>query len=63
MTIQEIIALDKRNATEIIADLKSKSVLVPSWGGRNGLVSEYDPKKHPVMNKSIYPDSCDWFCR
>lgn len=59
MTIQEIIAPDKRNATEIIADLKSKSVTVPSWGGRNGLSFEYDPKKHPVMNKGLYPDIVD----
>lgn len=56
MEIKEIIALDKRNATEIIADLKSKSVVVPAWGGRNGLSFEYNPKKHPVMNKAIYPD-------
>lgn len=26
------------------------------WGGRNGLREEYDPKKHPVMNKAKYPD-------
>ncbi len=53
--ITDIIRLD-RSAEEIIADLREKSVTVPSWGGRNGLQWEYDPKKHPVMNKSVYPD-------
>lgn len=53
--ITDIIRLD-RPAEEIIADLREKSVTVPSWGGRNGLQWEYDPKKHPVMNKSVYPD-------
>lgn len=55
-TIQEIIALDVRPASEIISDLKEKSVSVPSWTGRYGLVQEYDPKRHPVMNRAKYPD-------
>lgn len=55
-TIQEIIALDVRPASEIISDLKEKSVSVPSWTGRYGLVQEYDPKRHPVMNLAKYPD-------
>src|SRR5574344_763494 len=55
-TIQEIIALDVRPASEIISDLKDKSVSVPSWAGRYGLVQEYDPKRHPVMNRAKYPD-------
>ena len=57
-TIHDIINKE-RPASEIIADLKDKSLPVPAWGGvggKKGLVSEYDPKKHPVMNKSIYPD-------
>ncbi len=54
--INDIIQLGKRTANDIIADLREKSIVVPAWGGRTGLVSEYDPKKHPVMNKSIYPD-------
>ena len=54
-TIQEIIALDVRPASEIISDLKDKSVSVPSWTGRYGLVQEYDPKRHPVMNRAKYP--------
>ncbi|MGL5913787.1 MAG: phage portal protein [Bacteroidales bacterium] len=55
-TIQEIIALETRPAAEIISDLKEKSVSVPSWTGRGGLIHEYDPKKHPVMSKTKYPD-------
>ena len=54
--IEEIIAIGERPATDIIASLKEKSIIVPSWGGRDGLVREYDPKKHPVMNKAVYPD-------
>lgn len=58
-TIQEILALDVRPASEIISDLKEKSICVPSWAGRYGLVQEYDPKRHPVMNRSKYPDIVD----
>lgn len=54
-TIQDIIRKE-RPASEIIGDLKEKSISVPGWSGRYGLVQEYDPKKHPVMNKSLYPD-------
>lgn len=39
-----------------IAALKEKTIVVPAWGGRTGLKKEYDPKLHPVMDKSIYPD-------
>lgn len=39
-----------------IAALKEKTIIVPMWGGRKGLKSEYDPKLHPVMDRSIYPD-------
>ena len=54
-TIQEII--DKnRPVTEIISDLKEKAVYVQPWTGRWGLIHEYDPKRHPVMNKAKYPD-------
>lgn len=53
--IQDIIRAD-RPASEIIADLREKTVSVPCWDGPKGLSSEYDPKKHPVMNKALYPD-------
>ena len=55
MTINEIIA-QQRNSKSIIADLKEKSVIVPAWGGRNGLQREYDPRRHPVMSHALYPD-------
>lgn len=55
-TIKEIISPQTRTASEIINDLKKKTVEVPRWDGKDGLVNEYEPKKHPVMNKSIYPD-------
>lgn len=57
-TIKDIIRKE-RAAAEIIGELKDKAFPIPAWnscGGRKGLVSEYDPKKHPVMNKAIYPD-------
>lgn len=39
-----------------IAALKDKAVYVPSWFGKDNLESQYNPKKHPVMNRSLYPD-------
>lgn len=53
--IQDIIRQD-RQPSEIISDLMEKAVAVPIWKGPKGLSAEYDPKKHPVMNKAIYPD-------
>lgn len=41
---------------ERITALKRKTVSVPTWGGANGLESEYDATLHPVMDKRIYPD-------
>jgi len=55
MKIEDIIA-DGREASQVIADLQEKSIVVPSWAGRYGLQKDYDPKKHPVMSKSLYPD-------
>lgn len=55
MTIDEILN-GGLSATEQMAALKEKSVRVPAWSGRRGLEYEYDPRKHPVMNKSVYPD-------
>lgn len=43
-------------AQEIISILKEKTITIPVWGGRYGLQQEFDPRKHPVMNKAIYPD-------
>lgn len=55
MTIEEILN-SGGTAAQIIAALKEKTTIVPMWRGRNGLICEYDPTKHPVMNKSRYPD-------
>lgn len=55
MTIQEIFK-EGRPENEIINDLKTKVITVPAWTGKDGLLEQYDPMKHPVNNKSIYPD-------
>lgn len=52
VTIKDIIN-PERPASEIISDLKKKAVVVPSWAV---LEKEYNPKKHPVMNKRKYQD-------
>lgn len=57
-TIQQILESGLPAASQIAA-LKEKSIRVPSWGGRFGLVREYDPRKHPVMDKAKYPDVVD----
>lgn len=54
MTIQEILQLG--TPQQMVAALKEKSIVVPKWGGRDGLREAYDPTKHPVMNKAKYPD-------
>ena len=55
MTIEEI--LNSENSAESkIAALKEKTIVVPLWSGRFGLVQQFDPTKHPVMNKQKYPD-------
>ena len=59
MDINDIIRFGERSNTEIIADLKRKTVTVPAWGStnsRHGLVAEYDPTLHPVMDRGKYPD-------
>lgn len=55
MTIEEILN-SGGTAEQIISALKEKTISVPVWGGRRGLVMEFDPTKHPVMNKAKYPD-------
>lgn len=55
MTIEEILN-SGGTAAQIIAALKEKTISVPLWRGRFGLVLEFDPTKHPVMNNSKYPD-------
>lgn len=55
MTIEELLK-SGASAGTIIAALKEKSIIVPVWSGRYGLVQQFDPTKHPVMNKQKYPD-------
>lgn len=55
MTIEEILN-SGGTAAQKIAALKEKTINVPMWTGRCGLAQQYDPTKHPVMNKAKYPD-------
>lgn len=55
MTIEEILN-SGGTAAQVIAALKEKTICVPMWTGRDGLLQQYDPTKHPVMNKAKYPD-------
>lgn len=41
---------------QVIAMLREKTLCIPLWGGRCGLQQQYDPNRHPVMNKGLYPD-------
>lgn len=54
MTIEEI--LTSASAEQIISALKEKSISVPLWGGEHGLEHQFNPSKHPVMDKAGYPD-------
>lgn len=53
--IKEILEANVTEA-ERVALLQQKMLNVPMWTGRKGLESEYDPRKHPIMNKQLYPD-------
>lgn len=56
MTIEEILNSTELSAAEKVAALKEKTITVPVWGGRYGLLQQFDPTRHPVMNKQKYPD-------
>lgn len=56
MTIEEIFGSKELTAAEKIAALKEKTITIPVWAGKKGMEMEFDPTKHPVMDKSIYPD-------
>ena len=49
-TLQEIFEAG-RDATQVVADLKKKTIEVIPW---SELVKEYDPKKHPVITDTAY---------
>ncbi len=53
--IEDILGSGKTEREKITA-LKEKTISVPAWKGRDGLEKEYDPTKHPVMDKQIYRD-------
>jgi len=52
MKIEDLFNSDKTPA-QMVAELKRKSIDIPKW---SELEKEYDPKKHPVMDKKLYPD-------
>lgn len=54
-SIQDILG-GSMTERERITALKQKTIDVPIWTGKQGLINEYDPTKHPVMNKQFYPD-------
>lgn len=54
-SIQDILG-GSMTEIESITALKQKTIDVPIWTGKQGLINEYDPTKHPVMNKQLYPD-------
>lgn len=56
MTIEEILNSTEMTAAEKVAALQEKTINVPVWGGRYGLLQQFDPTRHPVMNKQKYPD-------
>lgn len=56
MTIEEILRSTELTATAKANALQEKIINVPAWGGPKGLVNAYDPKRHPVMDRALYPD-------
>lgn len=56
MTIEDILNSTELTAAEKVGALKEKTINVPIWGGRYGLLQQFDPTRHPVMNKAKYPD-------
>ena len=53
MDIQDIIRRATENNENVTGALRAKSITVPSW---YELEKEYNPDKHPVMDKTEYPD-------
>lgn len=56
MTLEEILNSTELTAAQKVAALKEKTINVPVWGGRYGLERQFNPAKHPVMDRSKYPD-------
>lgn len=53
-TIDEILKVG--TPQQVIAALKERTIIVPSWTGHHGLREAYDPTRHPVMDRARYPD-------
>lgn len=53
MDIQEIIRKATEENQNVTGELRQKSIEVPSW---YELEKQYNPDKHPVMDKTEYPD-------
>lgn len=56
MDINDILSDNSISLSDKIALLKQKGIEIPTWAGRKGLEGEFNPKYHPVMDKSAYPD-------
>lgn len=54
-SIKDILGSNMTEKEKITA-LKQKTVNVPAWTGQKGLEAEYEPSKHPIMNKQLFPD-------
>ena len=54
-TLKEIFEAG-RDATQVVADLKKKTITVIPW---STLMKEYDPKQHPVMTDGAYNSKSD----
>ena len=52
MDIRDILN-SSMTADEKIAALSEKALNIPPWSGPLGLVSAYDPNRHPVADKSL----------
>lgn len=55
--INELLNDDSVSIEDKLAALKQKGIDVPAWAGRKNLEGQYDPKYHPVMDKTQYPDT------
>ena len=55
--INELLNDESVSIDDKLAALKQKGIDVPAWAGRKNLEGQYDPKYHPVMDKTQYPDT------
>ena len=55
-TLEELLNSEALTVEEKIAALKEKTIYIPKWYGCGGLQEQFDPTRHPVMNKQRYPD-------